>query len=78
MASQNDRRLIPGEHDSSTLPPSEPAIVGTTGFGADLPATDDPTVDDETARRSRWEGGGKGTEPEGAGNEDSKQGRDPV
>jgi hypothetical protein len=76
MASQNDRRLIPGEHDASTFPPSEPAIVGTTGFGADLPATADPTVDDEIARRSRWEGGGKTTQPQADGNEDSKQGRD--
>ena len=61
MANQNNPRLIPGEHDQSTLPPSEPGIVGTTGFGADLPATDDATVDDETARRSRWEGGGQTT-----------------
>jgi hypothetical protein len=54
------REPIPGEHDQTTFPPTEPAIVGTTGFGADLPITnDDPTVDSETAHRNRWEGGGK-------------------
>jgi hypothetical protein len=61
MANPTDHKPIPGEHDRTTIPPDEPAIVGTTGFGADLPATGDSTIDDETARRSRWEGGGKAT-----------------
>ncbi len=56
-----EREPIPGEHDHTTLAPTEPGIVGTTGFGADLPATDDSTVDHETARRNRWEGGGRTT-----------------
>jgi hypothetical protein len=51
---------IPGEHDHTTEAATSPAIVGTTGYGIDLPVTnEDSTVDEETARRSRWEGGGK-------------------
>jgi hypothetical protein len=51
---------IPGEHDITTLAPTDRAIVGTTGYGADLPATnEDSTVDEETARHTQWEGGGK-------------------
>jgi hypothetical protein len=51
---------IPGEHDHSTEAPTPPGIVGTTGFGTDLPYTsDDVTVDDRTARERAWEGGGR-------------------
>ena len=51
---------IPGEHDHSTEAATEPAIVGSTGFGGDLPKQDvDPTVDDDTLRDRRWESGGK-------------------
>lgn len=51
---------IPGEHDHTTEALTPPAIVGSTGFGADLPASNtDPTLDDETKRQIRWEGGGR-------------------
>ena len=61
-AREHAREPIPGEHDQTTLPPTEPAIVGSTGFGADLPVESvDPTIDEESARQNRWEGGGKVT-----------------
>ena len=49
---------IPGEVDHTTAMSSQPGIVGTTGYGADVPATDDPTVDDALANEARWSGGG--------------------
>ncbi len=55
------KERIPGEHDHTTEAPTEPGIVGTTGFGGDLPPdrTDDPTVSEEQRRQTRWEGGGR-------------------
>lgn len=51
---------IPGEHDHSTEVPTQPGIVGTTGFGGDLPVTNtDPTLTEEERQQSRWEGGGR-------------------
>jgi hypothetical protein len=51
---------IPGEHDRTTEQPTQPAIVGTTGFGSDVPASEvDPTLDDELRKQVRWEAGGK-------------------
>lgn len=51
---------IPGEHDHTAEATTEPAIVGTTGYGVDLPPTTvDPTVDDEEKRVIRWEAGGR-------------------
>ena len=50
---------IPGEHDHTSEPATQPGIVGTTGYGVDLPeASVDPTLDEETRKQSRWEGGG--------------------
>lgn len=51
---------IPGEHDHTSEAQTQPAIVGTTGYGADVPETSvDPTLDEETRKQSRWEGGGR-------------------
>jgi hypothetical protein len=52
---------IPGERDPSTQTSTEPGIVGTTGYGGDLPAdsNQDPTVSDEGRARNKWEGGGR-------------------
>jgi hypothetical protein len=52
---------IPGERDPTTEAPTERGIVGTTGYGVDLPAdaTADPTLTDDDRRKSRWEGGGR-------------------
>ena len=51
---------IPGEHDHTTEMPTQPGIVGTTGFGEDLPATEtDPTLTEEGRQQNRWEGGGR-------------------
>ena len=52
---------IPGEHDHTTEAPTQPGIVGTTGYGADLPPglTDDPTLTDEGRKQVRWEAGGR-------------------
>ena len=50
---------IPGELDATTEAPTEQAIVGTTGYGGDLPADGGPPIDAETKRRFEWEGGGK-------------------
>jgi len=59
-SSEQRHEPIPGERDDTTEAPTPPAIVGTTGYCADLPAsTEDSTIDEETARRNRWEGGGK-------------------
>jgi hypothetical protein len=54
-------RPIPGEHDHTTEAPTQPGIVGTTGYGADLPPelTDDPTLTDEERKQVRWEAGGR-------------------
>ncbi len=51
---------IPGEHDHTSEPPTQPGIVGTTGYGVDVPeASVDPTLDEETRRQIRWAGGGR-------------------
>jgi hypothetical protein len=51
---------IPGEHDHTTEAATLPGIVGSTGFGGDLPATNsDVTLNDATVRDRNWEGGGK-------------------
>jgi hypothetical protein len=51
---------IPGEHDHTSEPPTQPGIVGTTGYAVDVPeASVDPTLDEETRRQIRWAGGGR-------------------
>ena len=50
---------IPGELDVTTEAPTEPAIVGRTGYGGDVPAGEGRPSDAETKRRIEWEGGGK-------------------
>jgi hypothetical protein len=51
---------IPGEHDHTTEPPTQPGIVGTTGYGVDVPeASADTTLDEEARKQIRWEGGGR-------------------
>jgi hypothetical protein len=50
---------IPGEHDHTTAMTSQPGIVGTTGYGVDVPSTGDSTVNDELSSDARWEGGGR-------------------
>ena len=50
---------IPGEHDHTTAMTSQPGIVGTTGYGVDVPSTEDSTVNDELSSEARWEGGGR-------------------
>ena len=59
--SDEQHEPIPGEHDRTTEAATQPGIVGTTGYGADLPAdfTGDATLSDDDRRRSRWEGGGR-------------------
>jgi len=51
---------IPGERDRTSEAQTQPAIVGTTGYGVDVPASSvDPTLDEETRKQIRWEGGGR-------------------
>ena len=56
---------IPGEHDHTTQAPTDRGIVGTTGYGIDLPSdsTNDPTTTDEDRAQARWEGGGRVRHP---------------
>jgi hypothetical protein len=56
-----NRVPVPGEHDHTTEATTEPSIVGTTGYGVDLPSnlTADPTLTEEEHERYRWEGGGR-------------------
>lgn len=52
---------IPGERDPTTEAPTEPGIVGTTGYGGDLPPDPggDSTLTDDAHKQNRWEGGGR-------------------
>lgn len=51
---------IPGEHDHTSEPQTQPGIVGTTGYGVDVPAASvDSTLDEDTRKQIRWEGGGR-------------------
>ena len=55
-----EREPIPGERDATTQAPTDKGIVGTTGYGGDLPHdTSDATPNPDDVRRNRWEGGGK-------------------
>ncbi len=50
---------FPGEREADTAMPSQPGIIGTTGYGGDLPATtEDATVNEDMAREKANEGGG--------------------
>jgi len=55
------KERIPGERDETTAAPTAPGIVGTTGYGVDLPGdlTADPTLNESDHQQSRWEGGGR-------------------
>jgi hypothetical protein len=51
---------IPGEHDNTTAAATQPGIVGTTGYGVDVPPeTNDVTLTDDDRERVRWEAGGR-------------------
>lgn len=56
-----DHEPIPGERDPTTEAPTDKGIVGTTGYGVDLPEdlTNDPTLTDADRQQNRWEGGGR-------------------
>jgi hypothetical protein len=55
-----EKERFPGEREPDTAMPTQPGIVGTTGFGGDLPETpDDATVSDQLARERANEGGGQ-------------------
>ena len=50
---------FPGEREADTAMPTQPGIMGTTGFGGDLPeTTTDETVNEAMARERANEGGG--------------------
>jgi hypothetical protein len=54
-----EKERFPGEREPDTAMPTQPGIVGTTGFGGDLPPTpEDATVNEEFAREKAIEGGG--------------------
>lgn len=54
------REPIPGEHEPGAEPATEPGIVGSTGYGGDLPPSDmSQTMDEETRRERAREGGGE-------------------
>jgi hypothetical protein len=55
---------IPGERDETTAAPTTSGIVGTTGYGGDLPPelTNDPTLTEEEHQQIRWENGGRPAE----------------
>lgn len=54
-----EKERFPGERESDTAMPSQPGIIGTTGYGGDLPATnEDATVNEDMAREKANEGGG--------------------
>lgn len=51
---------IPGEHDPPAEATTQPGIVGTTGYGTDVPPVEvDTTLDEKARERIRWESGGK-------------------
>jgi hypothetical protein len=54
----NERALIPGEHDRSTLTHREPGAMGGDPYGADIPPAPPEWEDDETRRQHELEGGG--------------------
>ena len=59
-SAETAREPIPGEQDHTSEVPTQPGIVGTTGYGVDVPeASVDPTLDEETRKQIRWEGGGR-------------------
>jgi hypothetical protein len=59
-AAAHEPEPIPGEHDHSTEMPTQPGIVGTTGYGGDVPPeTIDSSLNDEERRLIRWENGGR-------------------
>ena len=49
---------IPGERDPETAAPSQPGIMGDTGFGDQVPPPVDDLMDDATRRERAREGGG--------------------
>ena len=58
-AEPHGKDRFPGEREADTAMPSQPGLVGTTGFGGDLPPTPvDATVDEALADERAHEGGG--------------------
>ena len=54
-----EKERFPGEREPDTAMGTQPGVVGTTGYGLDLPVTEtDTTVDEAKARDSANEGGG--------------------
>ena len=54
-----EKERFPGEREPDTAMTTQPGILGTTGFGGDLPPTpEDATVNEALAREREREGGG--------------------
>jgi hypothetical protein len=53
-----DEERIPGERDPGTALPSQPGIIGDTGYGDHVLPSADDTMDDTTRREHGREGGG--------------------
>ncbi len=66
-----EKERFPGEREPDTAMPTQPGIIGTTGFGGDLPPTpEDATVSEQLAEERAVEGGGtkgKGQRAKGKG-----------
>ena len=55
-----EKERFPGEREPDTAMTTQPGILGTTGFGGDLPPDGgDATVNEAFAREKEREGGGR-------------------